>query len=434
MSDGQVQAIGTVLQRTGTVQRRALFSSFIGWMFDGFETSTLILVGGVAAMLLLGNSTPDEIRMAVGIAIGATLMGWAIGGTIGSIMADHIGRKKMLMISIAGYCALTALTAFSPSWTVLIVLRFLTGMFLGSEWSTGTALVAETWPDKSRAKALGVMQSGYGFGFLLAAGLWLWLQPLWGPDAWRVMFVIGVLPALVLMYIRREVPESKLWLEAIKQSGSNDRTAAKGKSGLVNLFSDREAIGNAFATLVMATVTVSVFYGISALIGPYIGSIAAKQGLTTSTWASISALIYNGGSIVGYMSGGFIAERIGRKPYMLLMFMGAICSGVMQACTPETLTWSLLSVFILGIFTLGTFSWMPIYLPELFKTRVRSTASGVVFNLARIVSFPLPILTAFLFSTVGGYHMTVLSMTLLYFVAILALWFLPETRGKPLPN
>ena len=113
----------------------------------------------------------------MGTGLGSTLIGWAIGGMVGSIMADVVGRKKMLMISIAGYCAFTGLTAISSSMTMLIALRFLTGMFLGTEWSTGTALVAETWPASARAKALGVMQSGYGFGFLLAAILWLLIQP-----------------------------------------------------------------------------------------------------------------------------------------------------------------------------------------------------------------------------------------------------------------
>lgn len=427
MGEGKVQEIGTI-------QRRTLGSSFIGWMFDGFETSTLILVGGIAAMSLLSNPTPDEVRVAVGYAIGATLLGWAIGGTIGSIMADRVGRKLMLMISIAGYSVLTALTAFSHTWTVLIALRFLTGVFLGSEWSTGTALVAETWPDRARAKALGIMQSGYGFGFFLAAGLWLFIQPTFGPEGWRLMFLVGVLPAFILLYIRRKVPESKVWLDAVKEPMPGETIKVQKETRLAMLFGDPEGLKRAVATLVMAAVTVSVFYGISALIGPYIGGLAAKEGLSASSWAAISALVYNGGAIVGYISAGFIADRIGRKPYMFAMFGGAICAGVIQTYVPETLTWSLVSVFILGMFTLGVFSWMPIYLPELFKTKVRSTASGIVFNLARLVSFPLPIMTAFLFSTLGGFHMTVLSMVLLYVVAIFALWFLPETRGKPLPK
>lgn len=229
----------------GIVQKRALLSSFIGWMFDGFETSTLILVGSAAMLSLLPDPDPDQIRVAVGTALGGTLMGWAVGGTVGSIMADYIGRKKMLMISIVGYCAFTAFTALSQSVMMLIALRFLTGMFLGTEWSTGTALVAETWPASARAKALGFMQSGYGFGFFLAAGLWLLIQPYAGPEGWRLMFVIGVLPAIVVIYVRRQVPESKLWLEAVANghAGVNGEGAA-GKLTLVAMFEDK----GAFAT------------------------------------------------------------------------------------------------------------------------------------------------------------------------------------------
>lgn len=413
----------------GPVQRRALLSSFIGWMFDGFETSTLILVGGAAMLSLLDNPGPDQVRLSVGTALSSTLAGWAVGGIIGSVLADIVGRKRMLMISIAGYCAFTALTAASQSVGMLIALRFLTGLFLGSEWSTGTALVAETWPASARAKALGIMQSGFGAGFFLAAGLWLVLQPLTGAEGWRWMFAVGVLPAVSLVYIRRSVPESPLWQEAAAQR----RAGPARRLTLVELFEDRQARARALATLVMASVTVSVFYAMTALTGPYIASIAVKQGLVGASWAGISALIYNGGAILGYVSAGFIADAIGRKPYMAVTFSGAIVAGGLMMLCPPTLAASLACVFVLGFFTLGAFSWMPIYLPELFATRIRATASGFVFNLARLVAFPLPILTAFLFSTLGGFPPTALCLTLLYLLALAALWALPETRGAPLP-
>jgi MFS family permease len=319
---------------------------------------------------------------------------------------------------------------------MLVALRFLTGMFLGSEWSTGTALVAETWPASARAKALGIMQSGYGFGFLLAAGLWLLIQPYGGPDGWRWMFVVGVLPAFLLIYIRRNAPESQLWLEAISQYQETAHGGDKRKQKLsfVALFENLQVLTSGLAVLAIAAVTVSVFYAISALIGPHIGAIAAQQGLMAQSWASISALVYNAGAILGYIAAGFLADAIGRKPYMYLMFIGAILSGLLAYLATSTLSMALASVFILGVFTLGTFSWMPIYLPELFPTRIRSTASGLIFNLARLISFPLPILTAFLFSTLGGYRPTVLFLTLLYIIAIVALTILPETKGRPLPN
>jgi MFS family permease len=296
----------------GPVQKRVLFSSFLGWMFDGFETSTLILVGIAAVSSLLPGAGADEIRIAVGTALGGTLVGWALGGTIGSIMADYVGRKKMLMISILGYCAFTGLTAFSQSITMLIVLRFLTGIFLGTEWSTGTALVAETWPTSARAKALCVMQSGYGAGFFLAAALWLFIQPMAGADGWRWMFVIGVLAAVALLYIRRQVPESKLWLEAVahEQEDASSHGGAARTFTVLKVFEEKDALARIAAVLVLASVTVSVFYGITALTGPHIGAIAAKQGLVASKWASISALVYNGGSILGYVSAASFPMRL----------------------------------------------------------------------------------------------------------------------------
>ena len=419
----------------GPLQRRVLFSSFTGWMFDGFETSSLILVASAAILSLDPNHDPDHIRFAVGSALGSTLMGWAIGGTIGSVMADHIGRKKMLIISVADYCVFTAFTAFSHSVMMLIVLRFLTGMFLGSEWSTGAALVSETWPASARAKALGIMQSGYGFGFFLAAVVWLVLQPFGGPEGWRWMFVIGVLPAFLLIYIRRRVPESQLWLKAAHEHEvQNEAKTSSQREHFSMLRGNGRMLKTAFAVLLMAIVTVAVFYGISALIGPYIGGIAAKQGLARASWASISAIVYNGGSICGYIAGGFLADAIGRKPYMYVMFVGAILSGLLVYLAPQSLPGALASVFVLGAFTLGVFSWMPIYLPELFPTIIRSTASGIIFNFARLVAFPLPILTAYLFSEFGGFRPTVLSLTLLYVIGIVALTTLPETKGKPLPN
>ena len=250
------------------------------------------------------------------------------------------------------------------------------------------------------------------------------------------MFVIGVLPAFLLIYIRRNAPESQLWLDAVThhQKTAHDGDKGKQKLSFVVLFEDRQRLTSTLAVLAIAAVTVSVFYAISTLIGPYIGAIAAHQGLMAESWAGIGALVYNGGAILAYIAAGFLADAIGRKPYMSLMFVGAIVSGLLAYLAPQTLSMALASVFFLGVFTLGTFSWMPIYLPELFQTRIRSTASGLIFNLARLISFPLPILSAFLFSALGGYQLTVLSLTLLYVIAIVALTILPETKGQPLPN
>jgi MFS family permease len=426
----------------GSVQKQALFSSFIGWMFDGYETSTLILVGAAAMISLLPAPDPASVQWGVGLSIGSTLLGWALGGVIGSVFADYVGRKPMLIISIAGYSAFTALTALSPNLHSLIALRFLTGLFLGSEWSTGTAMIAETWPASVRAKALGIMQSGFGFGFLLASGMWLILQPLLGSEGWRWMFAFGVLPALFLMFIRRELPESQVWLDAIRRrqwtttehKGAQPSLTDKRPFTLGQIISDPLSRSRILKTLVITCITVAVFYGTSSLIPPYVGSIATKAGLDGRYWASMTAVVYNIGAIAGYISAGFIADAIGRKPYMLFLFTGGLLTGPIMFLIPPVLTSALGASAVLGFFTLGAFSWMPIYLPELFATNVRSTASGFVFNLARLIAFPAPIYAAWLFTVLGGPARSVTTLSLLFLVSLIVVCFLPETKGKALPE
>ncbi|OYV86894.1 MAG: MFS transporter, partial [Acidiphilium sp. 21-68-69] len=148
---------------------RILTAAFFGWVFDGYETYALITVIGPAMIALLPASERSHLHQAAGLAIAITLLGWAAGGTIGGIVADYIGRKRMLLISVVGYSVFTGLTAFSSSVLMLVAFRFLTGLFLGSEWSTGNALLAETWPNEARPKGAGFLQSGFGFGAFLAA-------------------------------------------------------------------------------------------------------------------------------------------------------------------------------------------------------------------------------------------------------------------------
>jgi len=255
------------------------------------------------------------------------------------------------------------------------------------------------------------------------------------------MFVFGVLPAILLIYIRRALPESELWLEAIKnkqwtttEQNNSYEKSSKRPFTLSQVFSDSVARYRMFLTLILCSVTVAVFYGTSVLIPPYIGSLAAKSGLDPKLWASYGAIIYNIGAIIGYISAGFLADALGRKKYMFLIFTGGLIVGpVMFNITPDLVT-ALIFTPLLGMFTLGAFSWMPIYLPELFATNVRSTATGFVFNTSRLIATPAPIYAALLFTTLGGPAMSVTYLSLLFIISIVVVIFLPETKGQPLPK
>src|SRR5215813_9411047 len=194
-------------------QWKALVASNLGWTFDGFEVFALILTIGAALHQLLDPSEYARIPVYAGAVIAITVFGWGLGGMLGGILADYIGRKRSMTITILAYSLLTGLSALSWDWLSFAVLRFLVGLAIGSEWATGSSIMAELWPANARGKGGAFLQSGYPIGSFLASGVWLAIGTS-GPDAWRYMYLIGVLPALIVFWIRRNIPESARWEES----------------------------------------------------------------------------------------------------------------------------------------------------------------------------------------------------------------------------
>jgi len=197
-------------------QWKTLFASNLGWMFDGYETFALILTVGVALRSLLDPSQYPQIPAYAGTVIAITLLGWGVGGLIGGILADYIGRRRMMIYAILAYSLMTGLSALAWDWMSFAALRFLVGVAIGSEWSTGASMTAEVWPNHARGKGAGLMQCGLGIGFFLASFVWLFIGAI-GPDAWRIMFLLGILPAFVALWVRFGIPESGLWEQTDRQ-------------------------------------------------------------------------------------------------------------------------------------------------------------------------------------------------------------------------
>ena len=191
-------------------QWNTLLASNLGWMFDGYEAFALVMAVGAALRQLLDPSQYAQIPFYAGTIIALNLLGWGIGGLVGGVLTDYLGRKRTMMLAIIAYSVMTGLSAFAWNWVSFAVLRFLVGLAIGSEWVTGTSIVAEIWPDKVRGRGVGLMQSGLGVGFFLASFAWLFIGAM-GPNAWRYMFLLGVLPALMTIWIRRAIPESERW-------------------------------------------------------------------------------------------------------------------------------------------------------------------------------------------------------------------------------
>src|SRR3954470_5547618 len=198
------------------IQWKTLAASNLGWMFDGYETFALILTVGVALRSLLDAALYPQIPAYAGTVIGLTLLGWGIGGLIGGVLADYIGRRRMMIYAILAYSLMTGLSAFAWDWMSFAALRFLVGVAIGSEWATGASITAEVWPDHARGKGAGLMQCGLGIGFFLASLVWLYVGGT-GPGAWRTMYLIGILPALFALWLRTGIPESRPWQETNEQ-------------------------------------------------------------------------------------------------------------------------------------------------------------------------------------------------------------------------
>jgi len=431
-----------------TVQHwRTLWGSYLGWIFDGYEAYALVVALPLALKSVLTPEQAQTPSYYAGLAIGITLLGWGFGGLIGGVAADYIGRKRMMMISIVLYAAFTGLTAFAGSFMALAILRFITGLAIGSEWSTGIALVAETWPDRARPKGCGFLQSGFGGGALLAALAWYILSqtnPL-GPDTWRIMFALGALPALVVLYLRRALDESERWMQAVKEHrwAATDEDAEAGdapKGGsrpfsLIEIFREKESARRVILATLLSFATTVGWWAVSSWLGAYTEQLAKLQNEPPGVWGPRMGLIYSIGAIIAYCLSGFIADAIGRRLFLFFTFAGSLATSLLAYLWTGDLQTMMVIAFFNGVFTLGfAFSWMAIYLVELFTSTVRATAASFIFNGARLVAWIFPIIAGSIVATLGSVANAALIMSSVYVIGLIVPWFMPETAGQPLPK
>jgi MFS family permease len=424
-------------------QWKTVFASNLGWMFDGYETFALILVVGVALRDLLDPSQFAQIPAFAGTVIGITLLGWGIGGVIGGVLADYIGRRRTMIFAILAYSLTTGLSAFAWDWVSFALLRFLVGIAIGSEWATGASLTAEVWPDKMRGRGAGLMQCGLGIGFFLASFTWLFVSG-YGPGAWRIMFFIGVIPAFFTLWLRTGIPESQKW----ERSNERRKSAhAKKKSGaalsaedhaltrftFADLFADPAVRKTTIIVFLMSLTTTVAWWGISTWVPPFIAAAAGKAGLAAQTWASYAGMSYNAGAIIGYISLGFLADKFGRKPIVMIFFAASLVLTFALYKWTTDLNLLLLVAAVNGFFTLGQYSWMSVWLPELFPTRMRATGMAFTFNAPRFIAFMGPLFAGMLIAQFGGFGGMAVAFSFIYILGFVLVPLLPETKGKPLP-
>jgi MFS family permease len=426
------------------MQWKTLIAANLGWTFDGFEFFALFLTVGFALHQLLDPAQYTAIPRYAGYIIAATVFGWATGGVIGGIIADYFGRKRTMVLTIVAYSLTTGLSALAWNWEAFAILRFFVGVAIGSEWVTGASIVSELWPDHSRGKGGGILQCGAAIGGICASGVWFVIGNT-GPDAWRWMYLVGALPALATLWIRRGIPESPHWqrsnerrVEArdLRRSGATlaGEHAALSRFTLIDLFADDAVRQPLICSFLMMLSVTFAFWGVGTFIPTYAGSIAAKAGLSAPQWAALAGFVYTVCGVAGSVGLGFLADAIGRKAVTMLFYLMCLM------LTPVVYLWAqeihilLFCIGVFGFFTLGIWSWAPIWLPELFPTRIRGTAIAFIFNAPRFISSAGPLIAGTLIVALGGYGPGATLVGMFYLLGFLVAPFLPETRGQPLPE
>lgn len=392
--------------------RRALVAASMGWLLDAFDVMLYALV--LTAVIAELGVSPQVGGLMGSLTLGAS----AVGGLVFGVLADRLGRTRALNLSILLYSVFTFACGLAPNIWVFGIFRVLLGLGMGGEWASGATLVSETWPEKHRGKALGIMQSCWAIGYGLAAVVVALLLPRFG---WRAVFFVGILPALFTLWIRRRVKEPEVWLAVSRQvTTSRQATTARQAS-----FPVRIAI---FLTAMNAA-TMFAWWGLNLWVPSYLSmpSTQGGVGLPTETMA-LFIVAMQVGMWLGYVTFGFISDAFGRRPTYITYLLVAAFLVWIYSGTREPMLLLVLGPFV-AFFGTGYFSGFGAVASEIFPTSIRATALGVTYNSGRLLSAVAPFIIGTLAQRRG--FGAAFMLTSIAFLAAASLWLgIPETRGR----
>jgi len=394
-------------------EKRALLASMLGWMLDGMDVTLYAMV--MTDVMRSLKLTAGE----AGLLASVTLVASALGGALFGFLADRIGRRTALMASILVYSVFTAACGLSRGIVDLAIFRVLLGLGMGGEWATGAALVAETWRDEHRAKAMGLMQSGFAIGYALAALITAVVLPRWG---WRAVFFVGILPALLTLWIRHGVEESPVWL-AKRAEPVHD--AQRRRSTLTRSF-----VSLLLITMLMNSAALFGWWGLFTWIPSFL-ALPIEQGGRGLTLASSTVwiMVMQAGMWLGYASFGFISDWLGRKrTYMAFLLLAALLVPLYARASGLAL---LFLGAVLAFFGTGHFTGFGIISAELFPTHVRASAMGLTYSFGRVFGAAAPWLLGVIAGR-GGIDSSFWVCGVAYLVAAMLVLAVPETRGRSL--
>jgi len=421
-------AIGPVqlIRQATPGQRRTLLAAAMGWALDAFDA---MLYSLVLALLMRDLGMSKTIAGSLGT---LTLLASGIGGVLFGFLADRIGRKHALMASILTYSICSFASGLATSIAMLAVARFVLGLGMGGEWNTGATLVAESWPTEFRAKAISIVQSSWALGFAVAA---LVAGPVARYFGWRAVFFVGILPAVITLWIQRSVPESDMWRER-EQKPRGSEVAGRDVTSYVStkfaVIFQPPYVKHTFALLLFNFFGMFAWWGLFTWLPPYL-SLPVEQGgrgFGVIGMTTLLVVLNLCGMFPGYASFGWVADHLGRrKAFLVYSLVAAVLIPIYAAARSQTVL--LIVGTLVAFFGTGIFSGSGIMGSEIFPTAVRARALGFTYNGARTLSSVAPLVIGRVGQTKGLSWAFYLCATG-YVLAALMTTQLPETKGKAL--
>ncbi len=423
MTEISVAASASPLSRKARLV--VLFAAFSGLLFDGIELGLMPIASGSVTESLLGDRFTDALAGVWFARFTASLMlGAAVGGIVFGALGDRIGRTRAMGVSILFYSLFSGMGWLVGSVEQMLVLRFFVGLGVGGMWPNGVALVSECWPNVSRPMVAGIVGAGLNTGILLLSQI----ARIWHitPDSWRWLFGWSAVPGLLGVVALCFVPESPRWLSA--RASDTQRTVTPVRDLFHSPLLRLTVLG-----IVLGSIPMIGAWAASKWMIPWADKIGGTaqpgyKALTQGYWAL--------GAVLGSFFGAQLAGLLGRRLSYFLISLGstALTSGLFLFTAPLEAAF-LPTVFAQGFIATLFFGWLPLYLPELFPTKVRATGSGIAYNTGRFATAGGVFVAGMLVVWFGGDIAKVgAAMSLIYSLGMLVIWFAPETSNKDLPD
>jgi MFS family permease len=408
-----------------------LLATWLGEMFDGMDASIFVLVLFPALSELLSTKSHSVVGLHGSFILATFMVGWAIGGTVFGILADYIGRSRTMVYTILLYALSTGLCGLAHNWQEMAFYRFLVGCGIGGEISIGAVLMAECWRGQARLHATGVMTTSFGFGYLVAALLNLFL----GSFGWRWMFLVGVVPAFLTAYIRAKLKEPvqfelsreyKKRLRAKPKAELTEEEAGQLAWTLPQIFKG-ERLQHTLLSVCLASTAIVGYWAVLAWIPPWINQLTGTAAVQER---SLAAIALNLGAIFSCALSGLAITRLGRRASFSLCYIGALISCVAMFLTtkafgPALVAWA----FAVGFFAVMIFGFLFICVPERYDTNLRATAMGFCVQIGRLVAAVAALTSGQLIGLFGGsYAMAGATVALFYIVGIIASQFVTAPK------